>query len=366
MQKLKIYVYELDPIFNEKIVQRRPWCAKEAFGTEIYIHKRLLKSRYRTMNPEEANMFFVPVYSACIVYRNFRNFKAYRYIVKKSIESVQRNYPFWNRTRGRDHIWAFVHDHGGCLSWNNQDGIYFKDLRNSIFLSHLGDLSSSCFSTHKDIVIPPMCTDKQIFIYGQGGKSSNVSRTIFAYFRGTIHWTHKKSIRQLGISQGKDPNYSNGIRQKLYQLYKTDPLFSFRQGSSQSYISELEKSLFCLCPRGYASWSRRLFDAIMLGCIPVIIADDIQLPFESRLDYANFSVKIMENEIDRLREILRGISRERIDFMQRNLQIVWKAFSYSTIGDDDNQGDAFDFILQELAEKVDIFPRLPTGPNAFY
>jgi hypothetical protein len=44
------------------------------------------------------------------------------------------------------------------------------------------------------------------------------------------------------------------------------------QGSHGDYVKEVRQSLFCLCPRGFASWSRRLFDSIQLGCIPVIIA----------------------------------------------------------------------------------------------
>ena len=36
----------------------------------------------------------------------------------------------------------------------------------------------------------------------------------------------------------------------------------------------------------------RLFEAALLGCIPVIISDEIVLPFESALDYSSFSVKV--------------------------------------------------------------------------
>lgn len=74
------------------------------------------------------------------------------------------------------------------------------------------------------------------------------------------------------ISQGFNRQYSNGVRQRLARLYGQDPLFSMHQGSHGDYVKEVRQSLFCLCPRGFASWSRRLFDAIQLGCIPVIIA----------------------------------------------------------------------------------------------
>ena len=53
--------------------------------------------------------------------------------------------------------------------------------------------------------------------------------------------------------------------------------------ASLSSVSVLEASLrgraVCLIP-------------VMLGCVPVIIADDIVLPFEEILDYRSFSVKV--------------------------------------------------------------------------
>lgn len=45
------------------------------------------------------------------------------------------------------------------------------------------------------------------------------------------------------------------------------------------------RSLFCLSPAGDTPSSARLFDAIVSGCIPVIISDELELPFEGILDY---------------------------------------------------------------------------------
>ena len=42
--------------------------------------------------------------------------------------------------------------------------------------------------------------------------------------------------------------------------------------------------------------SRRIYEAIAAGCIPVIIADRLQLPFARRLAWPSFSVRIAEAE----------------------------------------------------------------------
>ena len=40
------------------------------------------------------------------------------------------------------------------------------------------------------------------------------------------------------------------------------------------------RSEMCLAPAGWELWSVRFFEAILLGCIPVLVTDDIQLPFQ--------------------------------------------------------------------------------------
>lgn len=50
-------------------------------------------------------------------------------------------------------------------------------------------------------------------------------------------------------------------------------------------MSFVIRSVFCLSPAGDTPSSARLFDAIVSGCIPVIVSDEVELPFEGILDY---------------------------------------------------------------------------------
>ena len=54
---------------------------------------------------------------------------------------------------------------------------------------------------------------------------------------------------------------------------------------SSYYVSSVTRSIFCLSPAGDTPSSARLFDAIVSGCIPVIVSDELELPFEGILDY---------------------------------------------------------------------------------
>ena len=43
---------------------------------------------------------------------------------------------------------------------------------------------------------------------------------------------------------------------------------------------EFFQSTYCFVPRGNTPWTRRLFDAILSDCIPVVLSNPIVFPFE--------------------------------------------------------------------------------------
>jgi len=63
------------------------------------------------------------------------------------------------------------------------------------------------------------------------------------------------------------------------------------------YLDRLEDTKFPLCPRGKGLNSIRFFEALRLGRIPVLIADDTKLPLEWMIDYDEFIVRVPEQEI---------------------------------------------------------------------
>ena len=56
------------------------------------------------------------------------------------------------------------------------------------------------------------------------------------------------------------------------------------------------RSRFCLAPRGDTASSKRTYEAIAAGCIPVIITDGLSLPFDRRLVWSRFSLRFTEAE----------------------------------------------------------------------
>ena len=105
----------------------------------------LLASPHRTLDPETADFFFVPVYGGCYISRFFRPTPAHSLFVRdqwlpapvlgnqfyrRALAWIQAHLPYWARRGGTDHIFAFPHDEGACIAP--------IELRNSILLTSWG------------------------------------------------------------------------------------------------------------------------------------------------------------------------------------------------------------------------------------
>ncbi len=67
----------------------------------------------------------------------------------------------------------------------------------------------------------------------------------------------------------------------------------------------------------------RAEEAMLHGCIPVIIMDNVHAVFESILDWDSFSLRVPENMTEHLPLALQLVPPDRLARMQRNLQLVW-------------------------------------------
>lgn len=88
---------------------------------------------------------------------------------------------------------------------------------------------------------------------------------------------------------------------------------------------EMHSSKFCLHPAGDTPSACRLFDAILSLCVPVIVNDDIELPFEDVIDYEKFSIFVdSASAVKRgfLTKFLRRVSDDRILKYQEEMKKV--------------------------------------------
>ena len=81
-------------------------------------------------------------------------------------------------------------------------------------------------------------------------------------------------------------------------------LSSEGQVTPSEYEQLLGNSKFCLHVRGTRVVSPRLIEVMVFGCVPVIIADGYELPLAWLLDWSKFSIRVAEDEYDRVPKLL--------------------------------------------------------------
>ncbi|KAJ4837513.1 hypothetical protein Tsubulata_037183 [Turnera subulata] len=405
-----VYVYDLPPEFNSLLLEGRHFkfeCVNriyddrnatfwtdQLYGSQMSLYESLLASPHRTLNGEEADFFFVPVLDSCIITRaddaphlsmqehmGLRSSLTLEFY-RLAYDHIVEQYPYWNRSSGRDHIWFFSWDEGACYAP--------KEIWNSMMLVHWGNTNSKhnhsttaywadnwdrissdkrgkhrCFDPDKDLVLPAWKMPDVVALNAKLWSWPLEKRKTLFYFNGNLGPAY---------ANGRpEDSYSMGIRQKLAEEFGSSPNKYGKLGKqhaenvivtplrSENYHEDLASSVFCGVLPG-DGWSGRMEDSILQGCIPVVIQDGIFLPYENVLNYESFAVRIAEDEIPNLIKILQGYNQTEIEYRLTNVKKIWQRFLYrdSMLLEAQRQRSAFGHVedwaiqLLQLAED-DVF-----------
>ncbi|KAK9279534.1 hypothetical protein L1049_013213 [Liquidambar formosana] len=345
LRGLKIYVYELPPKFNNDWLSNER-CSNHLFASEVAIHRALLNSDVRTFDPWEADFFFVPVYVSC----NFSTVNGFpaighaRPLLASAVELISSEFPFWNRSRGSDHVFVASHDYGACFHAMEDvaraDGIP-EFLKRSITLQTFGVRFRHPCQDVENVLIPPYISPENVQST-LATAPANKRRDIWVFFRGKME-VHPKNI------SGRF--YSKAVRTVIWQKYNHDRRFYLRRHRFAGYQSEIARSVFCLCPLGWAPWSPRLVESVALGCVPVIIADGIRLPFPTAVRWPEISLTVAEKDVGKLDEILDHVAHTNLTTIQKNLwdPAVRRALLFNN---EIHDGDATWQVVYSLSHKL--------------
>jgi hypothetical protein len=152
--------------------------------------------------------------------------------------------------------------------------------------------------------------------------------------------------------------YQDGVvRSKLAHVLanKTDVRYVNSLASSEGLeqaTKGMRSSRFCLHPAGDTPSSCRLFDAIASHCVPVIVSDRLELPFEDEIDYKEFSLFFSIQEAirpDYLVNYLRNIEEGHWLRMWNRLKEVSHHFQYQH---PPKRDDAVNMIWKQVQHKL--------------
>lgn len=339
---LKIYVYDEHEIDDLKLLLygrdgkiSADACVKGQWGTQVKIHRLLLQSRFRTRNKEEADFFFVPAYVKCVKMMGGLNNRE----IDQTYVKVLSQMPYFRLSGGRNHIFVFPSGAGAHLfkSWATY-------LNRSIILTPEGDRTdkkdTSAFNTWKDIIIPGNIDD---------GMTKNGALLV-----QPLPLSKRKHLANfLGRAQGKVGRLQLVELAKQFPDKLESPELKFsgpEKLGKIDYFQHLRSAKFCLAPRGESSWTLRFYESFFVECVPVILSDQVELPFQNVIDYTQISIKWPSTEIGpQLLEYLESIPDEKIERMierGRQVRCLW------VYGSESDACSAMHGILWELQRKV--------------
>jgi len=262
---------------------------------EYFLHQQLQQSFRKTDDPSKASIFFVntsPVISNLADVCNGKNHRDRQLYWKEVIEQSE----FFHE-RPIDH--AFICQSWECFNYvipalkplvrdmsyliheNNKAwiGIDKFNMGNTVLIPYVAHSSLNVFTTLPTTDV--IRKDKHMVTFCGDLNRRTKLRAVLSNIDGVY-------ISNTSKNNGKNPKDTEILNE---------------------YHQVMSNSIFCLVPEGDTPSSRRLFDAMVAGCIPVFISWGYDKPFENIIDYKSFSVHF------NAKQWLEGGAQGQIDFL---------------------------------------------------
>eukprot|EP01134_Creolimax_fragrantissima_P000148 CFRG0148T1 len=322
---LQVYVYNTHPSLTTELIEHVKWkmkaeiqydrddseriqqrgrnpdtydCKSSSYSLEYTFYENLRqKNILQTTSP---NVFLVPLYSWCEILRldihRTRRVGEARKYHRMVMNNIRNNHQFFDRSGGVDHVWLISPEYGHELF-----GKYINKLRRSIFIVHSAERSSNWYQQARLVIVPPDISTLVVEPFFSFNASTqqilNGRRTTLAYLWGD---SYNNDIRD------KDGlTYSKGVHQYISASFRSHIDFQISNFTSQTVGQDMMKSVFCLAPEAWHSWTPVPYYAILHGCIPVILSDELVMPYEWMLDYSKFMVRVSPASVRHIHSLLK-------------------------------------------------------------
>lgn len=109
-----------------------------------------------------------------------------------------------------------------------------------------------------------------------------------------------------------------------YDVYQNPDHWRVVRNAQDEMISVMSDSIYTLCPAGVSPNSYRIYEAMSVGSIPVIIADDLVLPVG--IDWSKCSIRIREHDIASIESVLRSFTPDEVKEFQCNVREIYEKY----------------------------------------
>lgn len=296
-----------------------------------------LASVRRVRLPSEADVFFVPFF-ATLSFVRLRGHSTHRRDKDEDLQDELVDWlsrqDTWQQHRGRRHFISAFHPHAMEHA--------LPRLRAATFL--VADFwrpsaaAREATALEKDLVGGYNSLLKR-FDNDTGGWGA---RPTLLFFRGGTKRKRRGVLREqlVSVLEGEE-----GVRYEEGAPWEKGAVALAAQG--------MQTSKYCLVPAGDCPSTSRLYDTIASHCVPVVVSDFVELPYEDVLDYTDFAIFVKERKAlakGYLTTLLRAITKERWNAMWRRLLEVDKHFLYGFPPKPDGAEDMLWRALQRRVE----------------
>ena len=291
--KFKVFVYPLPQSIDsvrigaEARVNRTlhicQKCILEQFSLEYIIEDFFINTCARTLKPSEADFFYLPLLRDAEfrthVYERRKQARAPSTAEKALLDLLEKNdsrrfvrtfntsASRWYRHRGADHVIVMPAPVTNLRHESSQRGFfhYRRHLFRPIFIAL--EYSKSFIesfpicSKHKNILVPYPTTDPDLFNGTLHKRNEQVSRSSLLYYAGGVHGDCvevRRAMKFLLQNSSKLPSVVAPVPSNMHER-------------ERGFAS----AVFCPIPVGDSPSSKRMYDVLNFGCIPVVISDDL-------------------------------------------------------------------------------------------
>ncbi|XP_070575587.1 uncharacterized protein [Ptychodera flava] len=397
LKPFRIYVYDLPPRFNRDLaacVQKIDTCFQldenfygmgpelignkstvisyrdtHQFSLEVILHHKMLQSEYRTLNTDEADLFYIPFYPgiACFC----RSYQKGSFDLKSLHQDLWRNItstsPYFEV--GKPHVMALGKiereqwsDRCGILrEYNYANRIQFIGIEEEYKKAYRSYFNRS----EQQLLVAPYPSYGHFLETGRelaeqpnfSNLPSATERKVFAFMAASSSKNHEVRAILKAWLYKTDQDYetylkSNPTEDRYEGVWYVTP--ECDHSTKLPTIQWMQHSVFCLQPPGDSPTRKSFYDAAVTGCIPVTFLPEhllVKYPFQRFLNYSEFTVNfgletfLAENED--IVELLKEIPEDEIERLRENLAKISPFLQYSypsTV----KSHDAFHMILKEL------------------
>jgi len=298
--KLRIFIYDS----TRDLTHSRLRTSLGMMAAATHVHAYLERASCVTSNPEEADLFFIPAYHG----------DQYTEFLETRIHGSEASgqFPYLARRRGVDHVFVV----GANLpSWPE-----VEPLRNAVMLSvesyQVNDGIPRWYSPWKDVMIPGYIDRWRIAGMRKANRPTHERGFILA-FHGNHPGTHHLYVKHGATVRTRILESFSGISDCSVGSHVPD------------FFERMGRSHFCLVPRGSSAWTIHLYESFFFGCIPVLLSDKLEVPFQELVNWPALSLKWPEDRVGpELLTHLRSIPLGEVAAMKGRLEEAACFFDY--------------------------------------